>query len=58
MTPRVVVMGSFVADLAFRTPRLPRWGETVMGSAFRLGPGVRAPIKRSLQPDSTATSSS
>lgn len=40
MTPRrVVVMGSFVADLAFRTPRLPRWGETVMGSAFRLGPG-------------------
>jgi len=39
MTPRVVVMGSFVADLAFRTPRLPRWGETVMGSAFHLGPG-------------------
>ena len=40
MTPRrVVVMGSFVVDLAFRTPRLPRWGETVMGSTFRLGPG-------------------
>jgi ribokinase len=36
---RVTVMGSFVADLAFRTPRLPNWGETVMGSAFRLGPG-------------------
>jgi ribokinase len=36
---RVTVMGSFVADLAFRTPRLPSWGETVMGSAFRLGPG-------------------
>lgn len=32
-------MGSFVADLAFRTPRLPGWGETVMGTAFRLGPG-------------------
>ncbi len=36
---RVAVMGSFVADLAFRTPRLPAWGETVLGSAFRLGPG-------------------
>jgi len=35
----VTVMGSFVADLAFRAPRLPGWGETVMGSAFRLGPG-------------------
>lgn len=32
-------MGSFVADLAFRTPHLPAWGETVLGSAFRLGPG-------------------
>ncbi len=32
-------MGSFVADLAFRTPRLPRWGETVMGSSFCVGPG-------------------
>ena len=38
-SPRVVVMGSFIADLAFRTERLPAWGETVMGSAFRLGPG-------------------
>jgi len=36
---RVTIMGSFVADLAFRTPRLPGWGETVMGSSFRLGPG-------------------
>jgi ribokinase len=32
-------MGSFVADLAFRTPRLPRWGETVMGSSLCVGPG-------------------
>ncbi len=37
--PRLTVMGSFVADLAFRAPRLPAWGETVMGSQFRLGPG-------------------
>ena len=32
-------MGIFVADLAFRTPRLPAWGETVLGSDFRMGPG-------------------
>ena len=36
---RVVVMGSFVADVAFRLDRLPVWGETLMGSAFMLGPG-------------------
>ena len=35
----VCVMGSFVADLAFRTPRLPAWGQTILGSAFKLGPG-------------------
>jgi ribokinase len=35
----VVVMGSYVADLAFRTPKLPAWGETCMGAGFKLGPG-------------------
>src|SRR5579863_3366881 len=35
----VTIMGSFVADLAFRTKHLPGWGETIMGSEFRLGPG-------------------
>ena len=35
----LTVMGSFVADLAFRTPQLPNWGQTIMGSEFRLGPG-------------------
>lgn len=35
----VTVMGSFVADLAFRTHKLPAWGETFMGSSFQLGPG-------------------
>ncbi len=35
----VTVMGSFVADLAFRTPHLPAWGQTILGSDFRLGPG-------------------
>jgi ribokinase len=36
---RITVMGSFVADVAFRTAKLPAWGETYMGSAFKLGPG-------------------
>jgi ribokinase len=35
----VTVLGSFVADLAFRTDRIPVWGETLMGSEFKLGPG-------------------
>ena len=35
----VVVMGSYVADLAFRTRKLPAWGETYMGTDFKLGPG-------------------
>jgi ribokinase len=36
---RVTVMGSYVADLAFRIDRLPTWGETRMGQSFHLGPG-------------------
>ena len=35
----IVVMGSYVADLAFRTEKLPAWGETYMGTSFKLGPG-------------------
>lgn len=38
-TNPVVVMGSFVADVAFRTTKLPAWGETHMGAEFKLGPG-------------------
>lgn len=37
--PLVTVMGSYVTDLAFRTDKLPAWGETYMGSEFRMGPG-------------------
>jgi ribokinase len=37
--PLVTVMGSYVTDLAFRTEKLPAWGETYMGSSFRMGPG-------------------
>ncbi len=36
---RVVVMGSYVADVAFRTQKLPAWGETYIGEEFKLGPG-------------------
>jgi ribokinase len=35
----ITFMGSFVADLAFRTESLAAWGQTIMGSEFRLGPG-------------------
>jgi ribokinase len=35
----VAVLGSYVADLAFRIDRLPTWGETRMGQSFNLGPG-------------------
>jgi ribokinase len=39
MSGGVVVLGSFVADLAFRAGRLPGVGETMIGSGFKLGPG-------------------
>lgn len=35
----VVVLGIFVADLAFMAPRLPVIGETILGEGFRIGPG-------------------
>ena len=38
MKPRVVVVGSFMQDLAFYTPAFPQPGETVFGD-FRTGPG-------------------
>ena len=36
---KIVVFGSFVVDLAFRTPRLPVKGETIKGLSFIMGPG-------------------
>ena len=36
---RVVVLGVFVADTAYRADRQPRMGETIMGRSFALGPG-------------------
>jgi ribokinase len=35
----IVVLGIFVADLAFLAPRLPVMGETILGDRFRIGPG-------------------
>ena len=32
-------MGIFALDVAFRAPRLPVWGETVVGSGLKMGPG-------------------
>jgi ribokinase len=37
--PRVCVVGSSNIDLTFRTPRLPRPGETLAGHGFHLGHG-------------------
>lgn len=37
--PRICVVGSANVDLTFRTPRLPRPGETLAGLAFHLGMG-------------------
>ncbi len=36
---RVVILGVFVADTAYRAPRQPKRGETIMGRSFVLGPG-------------------
>ena len=37
--PRVCVVGSINTDFTFRTPRLPRGGETLEGTSFQLGYG-------------------
>lgn len=39
MREKIVVLGVFVADTAYRADRPPRMGETIMGNSFRLGPG-------------------
>jgi ribokinase len=35
----VVILGIFVADLAFWAGRMPATGETILGSGFKMGPG-------------------
>jgi ribokinase len=39
MPAPVAVFGIFVADLAFKAPRLPVMGETILGRGFASGPG-------------------
>ena len=36
---KVVILGVFVADTAYRADRPPRMGETILGNSFALGPG-------------------
>ena len=36
---KVVILGVFVADTAYRADRMPRMGETILGNSFALGPG-------------------
>ena len=36
---KVVVLGVFVADTAYRASRMPKMGETILGNSFVLGPG-------------------
>ncbi len=35
----VIILGIYASDLAFKAPRLPKTGETLIGSAFSMGPG-------------------
>ena len=37
--PKVCVLGAFVTDLTCLTGRMPKWGETILGISFKLGPG-------------------
>ncbi len=37
--PDILVLGTFVVDAAFRAPRQPRMGETLIGEKFTMGPG-------------------
>ena len=39
MAGKIVVLGVFVADTAYRADRAPRMGETILGNSFALGPG-------------------
>ena len=39
MSKSISILGIFVADLTFRTNRMPVKGETFIGNSFKLGPG-------------------
>ncbi len=39
MAGKIVILGVFVADTAYRADRPPNMGETILGNSFALGPG-------------------
>lgn len=39
MSGKIVILGVFVADTAYRADRAPVIGETILGNSFALGPG-------------------
>jgi len=39
MSGKIVILGVFVADTAYRADRAPKMGETILGHSFALGPG-------------------
>ena len=38
-TPKITVVGSFAVGMTIRAPKLPIFGETMLGSDFDMGPG-------------------
>jgi ribokinase len=39
MGPEITIVGSFAVGLTMRAPKLPIFGETMLGSDFDMGPG-------------------
>src|SRR4029077_8459855 len=39
MGPEITIVGSFAVGLTIRAPKLPIFGETMLGSDFDMGPG-------------------
>ena len=45
----VAILGVFVADTVYQATRLPKIGETIIGSGFSIGPGGKGSNQASLQ---------
>src|ERR1700749_4087896 len=41
MGPEITIVGSFAVGLTIRAPKLPVFGETMLGSDFDMGPGAK-----------------
>ena len=44
-TPIITVVGSFAVGMTIRAPKLPIFGETMLGGDFDMGPGEKAPTR-------------